>query len=155
MTIRRQDIQTAVLARLATITTGNGYHTEIGANVLSGRGRAIDGSYIPIEGSELPCVLPRFPVNEATRVNMDGVVEWQMTAELEVRCEEGSSTETFLNQATADIYSAVGTDERWSGFAEKTMRVTDETVVGKAERLVGISLLKLAIVYRTSGWDES
>jgi hypothetical protein len=155
MTIRHQDIMTSFDTRMKTILVANGYHTGIGGNVLGNRGRQIDGGYIPIDASELPCLLYRDVLHETTTKNLDGDKFHRLTVEVEVRCEEGANTDSFLRQARADIIKALGVDTTWGGNAIRTDVETDEKASSHVDKVVGATLARAVILYATALWQES
>lgn len=159
MSIKRQDIMSAIATRMAGILTTSEYHTNLGQNVITGRPRLIGpdgaiGSAI-VEPSELPCVLIRDPLDEITNTTLGGKQEHRLSVEIEVRCEGGSDTDTDLRQMVADVYRAIGTDTRWSTLAMNTSPVSDETHILQGDKIIGAALVRINIQFHTSAWSES
>jgi hypothetical protein len=158
MTIKRQDIMDAVKTRAQGILTTSGYHTNLGSNVLTGRPRQImaDGSMGPsmVDPSECPCIVLRDPTDELRASTLKRHAH-RLTAEAEIRCEEGSTTDTEMRQMIADFYKAVGVDPKWGGLAVSTEPGSDESVLLQGEKIIGAALIRFFINFETDPWSES
>ena len=111
----RTQILTALAARLATITTANGYRTNIGSDVDEWSATALD------------------PNESALRVEYRdeaGTTEWYavglhlhtLPVTLRVVCQNNTagSALTTVRSAMADIYQAIYTDVTFGGLAQDT-----------------------------------
>src|SRR6266478_147352 len=104
MSIRRQDIIDAIKSRLQTISTTNGYHTNLGANVFVYRDA-------PIEPYELPALVVKdykcTKVDELTDVNLS-FENWNVFIEVEFVFATSGNSITDVRKGIADVYKAIG-----------------------------------------------
>ena len=158
MTVKRNTLMSAVVARFQTITTANGYYSNLGSNVFEWRPRVLSetgGGYVPTEQSELPALHVRDPLDEVIAVNLKGQETHSLNLELEIS-HEGGATAATMRKEVSDVLKAVSTDTKWSGEAQSTSQeYTTETVRAQADRTFFRTLLRMKIVYTTSRYSES
>lgn len=138
----RQQIIDAVETRLKTITTANGYATQIGSKVYVWRKS-------PLANTELPAVLV-----QDMAAQVDEEIIGQFTHRLAVRCAVFTSSATSPAQARAalnDLVTALFTDPFWSGLAEGgTTVASHDIMVEHDNNLVCAASVDIDIVYRTA-----
>jgi N-acetylglucosamine-6-phosphate deacetylase len=140
----RQQIMTAVDARLKTVTTDNGYNTNLGASVHEWRETAL-------EIAELPGVIYR-DISQTTVIAV-GYHVHNLVLELDIFVS-GASAPALLRQCIADAITAVGTDRQWSTLAEDTLPVNDENIAIEHEgKRIGGVRLRFVIQYCTQPFD--
>jgi hypothetical protein len=131
----RKDIVAKVLERFATITTANGYQTNIGAGLKRWFVTALD-----------PAQLPALIVNDGKFVkNQDDPNSGKHTWELEFFANIvlappatlSDNNHELATMAIEDIYKAIGVDPRWGSLARRTDEVSDEIRVDKEGTRVG------------------
>ena len=146
MANKRQQIMDAVKSRLQTITTVNGYNTNLGNNVYEWKETAFAENEMPgIDYHDSRC--ERF----------DGVLNrfrWRLNVELEIATQDATAV-SDVRKMIADVYKAIGTDDTWGGLAITTGQPeSDEMRVMKEERFIAGALIGMFIIYETSLWEN-
>src|SRR5689334_1325421 len=113
MSIRHQDIVSAIETRMKTILIANSYHTDIGNNVYVWR-------VTPISPDEAPFLDIRdrhkMKVGEVTGGNAS-FDDWHLPIQISVISQPGPNTVTMSRQVIADVQSAIKQDPTWGGKA--------------------------------------
>jgi hypothetical protein len=140
----RQQIITAVDTRLKTITTVNGYNTNLGNNIFEWRDA-------PLQESELPGAVYRDL--QQTTVMAVGYHEHALALEILILLS-GTEAATTIRKLIADVIKCVGTDRTWGTLAEDTLPVSDEEIaIEHAGKKIGGISLKFIIQYVTKPFD--
>lgn len=147
MAIKKENIISAVLTRLATITTANGYNSNAGNNVDESR----DVKYKDTE-------LPAINVNESSDTIIEVSNSLYHTRLLELEIEiiaNGTLAPTELRKVEADVFKCVGVDETWSGYAIQTMPGDVNTSYSEHEenKIIG-KTITIGIQYRITAWQN-
>lgn len=149
-TTLRQQIMTAVAARLAGILVASGYETNLGENVFEWRDPSL-------QASELPALVYRDISDDRIEIldlmGADSHTQMGLTCEIELHGSEGSTTPATLRSMIADVISAIGTDMTWGGLALFTEYLSDETSVGQADKIMGMTTVRIRINYIMKVWD--
>lgn len=145
---KRQLIVAAVGARLAEITTLNGYDTNLGAHVFAWR--PLENQLLGKE--ELPaviyCDIAAHPVDDGTI----GAFRWMLDMQLDIYLADGANTATTARKCLSDIYRALGKDILWSGLANTTHQPEDELEINQEENIVGHVTVRFSITYDAALW---
>lgn len=103
----RSKIVAAVMARMQTITTGNGYQTDIGDNVNDWRTQ--------YQEDELPavsvCDLEAASVVPAGASDPQHTI-WLMPVQIRIYAKRGA-TPANIRKMITDVNAAIRTDDRW------------------------------------------
>lgn len=143
MSVRRQDIVTAITTRFAAIATPT-YHNTLSGKVFSFFGKtAVPETIVDVRD-----------VSETVEELSNSVWDRRMTIEIHVEVTGGTS-EVSGRELIEDIYKAIGTDRTWSGYAADTVAISDELETDQEERRVTGAKVTIEILYRTSAWAES
>lgn len=140
----RQQIVTAVAARLATILTANGYQTDLGENVFQFKPE-------PWTTTEMPGTDLREEVTDDT---LSFGLEIH-TMKVICRCMvTGAASNEDVRKVHGDITTMVGTDPTWGGLAQNTGLVTARLAeVRQAEELFSGVDVTFDIEYTTGIHD--
>ena len=139
----RQNIVDAVAARLALISTANGYDSNIGGKVFVWR-------KTPVTLQETPCICI-FDTTADSSVLAYPKRDHRLTIAIECLV----SDRTTASQARAmanDIYKAIGVDETFSGLALKSDLNGHEIEIAPAGDTTGAVKIMLEVTYRTDLW---
>ena len=151
----RKRIMANVGTRLATITTANGYRTNIGNNVFEWKTNEWDTD-------EMMGVAYMDTSNAPEYLKMSstgGVFNNTLNVELTIATQIGSGGTTnalvmaSVRDAIADIYDAIRTDTTWGGLALWTLPSGDDMGVDQENRTQAGANVKIAIVYRTKAFE--
>ena len=140
----RQQIIEAVDLRLKTILERNGYSADLGVTVLEWPLRDIDPS-------EMPCLTYYDRTSEQTPFTNRRAAA-TINIEIEAYVQEASATPAALRRVIADIYTAIGTDDRWSDLAQDTISQGEEIEIGQGEKITGRATVRIAIEYEKEKW---
>jgi hypothetical protein len=144
MSIRRDDIVSAVQARLAAITTTDGYHTTFSGHV---------STWQPTPTELWSVVI--LPTTEDVIGQLTGDF-WSRRLTLQiVVVYPGSTSATSVSQIVEDIYKAIGSDIKWSGYAINTNPIGCAWEVQQDEKRITGATITVEIDYRTGSWAES
>lgn len=144
---KRQQLVDALLARLTTITTANGYSCNIGANV---------GEWvIRWERNQLPAATLKDAVllTEPPANRRSGTRERQLQCVIELSFDEVDGTPTQARAAIADVLAAVGTDPTFEQKADGTERVSEALVVDDNLTWLSAAQIVLKIIFHTPVWE--
>jgi hypothetical protein len=163
MAVKRTQIIEAIVTRLqginaAAVTAGT-YHRAL---VTVEQYRSI-----PLQGeedqhgdqlaTELPAAIVRDTTDEVVNVGLESsyaVSDHAMNVRIEV-VAANDATLAAVREHLADIYKAIGTDEKWSNYAQRTEPVRDEIVIDQADRRISGAIIDVRVFYRTQRWQES
>lgn len=147
---KRQQIVDAVKARMATITTANGYTSNVGQQVFEWQATSVDAS-------KLPCIL----VSDPVETNLGGTDDNKNSAqrtfglqfEVSLLLAETNQTAVKARLALEDVIRAIGTDQKWSGLARRTEPVSDELKLDEeGTRISGVQM-KFIVEYGRAPWS--
>lgn len=142
MSTIRQNIMTAVGARLALITIAHGYATNAGATVYEWKSD-ID----TISDAERPCLL-YYDTDDTYSDSAFG--QYREDNTLTVIIEGiGDNTAATARKLIADIHAAINTDRTWGGLAEWTSRINDSIQVREAEHKIISAACTISIRFQT------
>ena len=156
MALKRDSIMIAVVERMKSIRSSNGYHSELGLNVFEWRPKIADtaGGYIPTEQDELPAIHVSDPAVNVSQENVRGSEAHRLTIEVEVAHEGGATGKTMREQIT-DVRKALGVDRTWGGIARRTFQdMSTETIRIQADRSFFRTLIRASIEYTTAAFAE-
>lgn len=139
----RQQIMTALIIRLQTITIANGYETNVGGNVN-------DWHVSNFEETELPAMDVR-DVNESTEVR-GSLHQNTLSIEIETKVS-GTASATTMRDIIADVVKAIGTDPSFSGLAQNIVPVQNATVeLDQKDKRIASVLQSFDILYLTTAF---
>ncbi len=140
----RQLIVDALIARLQTITTINGYETELGSNITEWRTEEW-------QESDLPGCDVRDP-DESTEVK--GQHHYNtINFEIEAKVQSATAPDV-VRDVIADINKAIGTDPTFGGLAYNVTPVENESIdFEKKDKSFGGVTMKLEISYRIKAFQ--
>jgi hypothetical protein len=148
----RQKIIDAVAARFASITTGNGYETNIGSKVYVWRN--LEAS--PLDANDLPAINIRDPKCE-TQQQTSGVHTHMLHIEAVVMASKSTTESKTVRKMIADVTKAVGVDRQWTVSSVKlafdTDPVKDETTIEQHGDITGAAKISFIIKFRTRSFD--
>lgn len=136
---KRQQIVTAIDARLKTILISNGYETNVGNNVY-------EWWSMPLIESELPGLIYR-DTQEIEALSI-GYHIHTLTIEIDAFVV-GSNSPSDLRKLIADVIISIGVDETWGELAEDTRPVEETIQIEQEERKIAAVKIKIEIDYRT------
>jgi hypothetical protein len=139
----RQSIVNAVDARLKTIKIANGYETDIGLNV--NRWKAI-----PVSSDKEYELIYRDVSCETVYLEAH---RHKLHFEVEAIIKAGSISDNQVRKMLADILKAIGVDPQWSNLAINTHPEGDEINILQTEKIIGGTIIRFAIEFRTKEWD--
>lgn len=146
----RQKIVEAVTARLQTITTANGYQTNLGSKVFVWR-------LTPFQDSETPA-LNLFDRIDTIQKQTAGIWHHSLAFEIHIVTSAGTAPlETIRDQLIADVQKAIGVDRYWTVSGTRLAHDTDITSVeigaAHGEKLEAQAKVLLSIEYRTKSFN--
>ena len=137
----RQQIVSTLVTLLGTITTGNGYETNIGSSVDEWR---TDNW----QESELPGVSIKDPDETVERKGSKDYHSLSIVMEVKTT---GSTSTVVFRDAIADIDKAISTDPTLGALVQSLTPVENESaVVEKVDKIFASTTIKLTAVYRTA-----
>lgn len=153
---KQQLIFDAVKARAATITTANGYTSNVGQKVNEWQMTPIDVANDP---TLLPCICLNDPVeanlgpppnsNDQSATRLFGI-----EFEASLLLAETNQTAAKARQARADFIKAIGTDPRFGGLAVRTEPGDSELVMdADGTRISGVRV-KFTVKYNRRPWES-
>ena len=143
MAILRESIVSALVARLATISVVNGYHTNLGSHAFSWLPRVLDPDEMPA----------------ANIRDMDDSIASDSaphdTHILAVDIDVAADGITEIRQAIYDVYKAIGVDYQLGGLALWTQLQGDSLVVDEKDSVVVGATISIQVAFRTDNYQES
>lgn len=151
MAIKKSVIIEAVITTLKTITTANGYYTDLGSRVYESR-------TAPFGNDEIPAINIREtedPVEGIEQQGAYGIFDRSLQLEIDV-VSNGKIAPSDLREVEADINKAIGTNLTWGGNATMTYPVAvvsgySEHDLNKLEK----KTIVIRIDYKTIEWSET
>lgn len=147
MPIRRQTIVDNIVTRFKTILISGGFHTDLGNNVFKWRS-------VKLEGGDLPAAIVRDVSDDPGTPRTEGTDAHLLSVEVELVVALGSDDDE-VRKMIADIYQAIGNDERWTGEARSTIWGGDELLVEQNERLISGAIARFQVDYLTKRFTET
>lgn len=141
----RQQIISALDARLKAILITGGYETDIGENVFDWRAESL-------EEDDLPALIYR-DVSVESGVDTMASFFHRMVVNILVAVQS-STPMTEIRKIIADIDKAIGVDHTYGNLALMTERISDESGVEIDEKKFAGCQIVYAITFRTSGWND-
>lgn len=142
----RQTIVDAIETRLKTILTTGGYATNAGQHVYVWR-------TTPLADAEYPALC----IYDTTcAINTDGGIIGQHEHTLDISVEAiaaGSTTRSVVRSMMADVFKAIGTDDRFGGLVDMTIMQSHEINLEQGERVIGAGVVRFSVTYRTPQWQ--
>jgi len=147
VTTIRVYIMAAIATRLVTILTTNGYRTNIGSHVFIWR----DTEQNPLSSAEVPGIIYK-DLSDTPEPHTFGIELHKLMIECRVAAT-GSSVDTTLRQAIADLEVALNTDRTLNAYAIESFLDTNEVEVAHLENKIGIMTVSMEVWYRTVAGD--
>ncbi len=151
MAIKKEQIVQAVKTRLETITTANGYHTNLGSNIYEWKQNPHN------ETDVLAAVIRDTDCEEVNILDQSssGIHTKILSMEIEI-IAASSTVPAVLRQAEADVNKAIGTDTTFGGLAIDTTPVNSIPLYPNQneKRIAGLQRT-VEIHFRTVAWQES
>lgn len=141
----RQQIIDKIDARFKAIKTTAGYKTNAGNHVF-------DWLDHDLADTELDAIIYRDRTN-TKNASSQKIFDNKVRLEIEVKTKSASTTAKQVRMMIDDVYKAIGTDETWSGLAQKTNPVEDNINVDQADKIAGSGTITVEIEYRTAKWQ--
>jgi len=142
MPTRRQEIVTALAARLATIKKSNGYATDAGRRV--------------VEHPDAPFIFDQLPAyswsDGDTEVNAGaeiGRYEHVMAVEVVAHCS-GVDKGALAREMMADVLTSLRSDQTLGGLCQRISLIRHSVDIQQPERKIAFGLVVLNITYRTA-----
>lgn len=142
MTIRQQ-IMSAVIARLQTITPDNGYGFDLSANVE-------EWPATNLGPNKVPAAIVSDPGGGMQDAGVSGRLDHQMEIEIELIVK---GTPSIVRALAGDVLQAIGTDPTWSGLAVDTTATGVQIAVEQHQHLFSGAQIDLTVMYRTIKWS--
>lgn len=140
----RQTIMEKIEARFKTILTTGGYLTNVGAHVFLWR-------TTPLDADEMPGLVVSDKVEEIESFTMLQYTH-NMVVEVEAVAEPGTVDGELMRDVIMDIFKAVGTEDRWDGYALDTVPLGSEIFQEQEGKIVSGAKVRLLVQYQTSKW---
>ncbi len=138
---KRQDIITALEARLQTITIANGYNTDAGGRVFVWR-------TAQVEPAEAPCLLVEDTKLKRKYDTVMGQVHNRLhCAVLAVMVGQDDEAARVLE---ADIIKCLGTWQTAGGLADRLLVVESDIAMEPHGKIIGAALSAVEVEYYTS-----
>ena len=135
----RESIVASIITRLATITTANGYETEIGSNVS-------DWKVTDAQESDLPCITVKDPSEDVETRGGNHLCRLQIELEAKVAGVDRAIPRKVL----ADVQKAIGVDPNFDNQVTLTEPVENETLDFEQQNKVFSSIImKFVVNYAT------
>lgn len=141
----RQQIITALDTRLRTITTANGYLTNVGQRVFDWLDR-------DLADTELDAIVYRDPANEISQETFSQV-DNRVRVEIEVKTKSASTTAAQVRKLIEDVYKAIGIDETFGGLAHEAQPVSENIDIQQADKIMGSATVVIEIYYVSTKWS--
>ena len=140
----RQQIVSAIDARLKGILISGGYETNAGQHVF-------DWRVEETEEDVLPALIYRDTTVESS-VDSFSAHAHKMTVTI-LALATDSTPMAEIRKIIADVDKAIGVDHTWGNLAIMTERVGDTSEIEMAEKKYAASQITIAVTFRTVAWD--
>ncbi len=148
MANEQQDIIDAIIARLKTVTTANGYTSDIGKDV-----REWDIARDSAEEVGKQSITDVRDNGDVDVTDKD-FFEHDMPVEITVHVAGGTAV-TQARDIIYDIYRAIGTDPELSSLVNKTSPQNHRVEVDQGERRVSRVVVNIYCKFSTRKWCET
>lgn len=138
----RQQILDAVVTRLNTITTSNGYNLQIGAKVY-------DWRMNPIAPAGLPAIEVRDKAVTTELTTLDGAASHRLALEIVVLAA-GKTAPAVVRQGLQDIHTALHTDRTFGGLVDSFTPDGTDIDVQSDEDLLAAGQYSCSMTYYTA-----
>ncbi len=149
---KRQDIISAVDARLKAILISGGYITNIGQNVKEWYQVPVDAAVNDLLSYEDPTCKRIDPPDEEDD-NAAAYDYKRLTVNIFV-ITSGSTAPAKLRIYIADVLKAVGSDVTWGGLALNTTLDGDDSEVVHEKKKLGGTQITIYIDYKVVQWED-
>lgn len=153
MSIKRQTIIDAVKTRMQSISTANGYYTDV-VSVDTWKTSEYEST---LANNDLPAINIR-DLGNAPRMELikDSANRWYRDLAIDIRAiVNGSLTDSDIRKLIADVEKAIGTDLTWSGNAIDTEWLGSELERDENEQIIMAAVVHINVYYTTTQWQES
>jgi len=141
----RQRLIDKVDARFKTITTANGYQTNIGNHVFDWLER-------DLADNELDALIYRDPLSESEPGTIHDYGN-KMRLEIEVKTKSADTTAKQVRKMIADVNKAIGVDDRWGELAIDTQPESVIMDLQQYDKIAGSAHIVVMIEYDTDKWS--
>jgi hypothetical protein len=149
MANKRQSLFDAVKTRAATITTANGYQTNIGQHVK-------EWQTTPLEAADLPAVCVSDSIENAI-VPEAGENAGLYRRELEITFDavlaESAQNAQSARKAIEDLINMIAVDPTWGGIARRTIPVSDQVMLDDTGTRIGGARVRVKIIHSRKPWE--
>lgn len=144
----RQTLVTKILARLATITTGNGYQTNIGANVK-------EWQTTPLDDTEVATIVRDTTATAQPDPNGNNSSKrtWSQQILVDAVLQESGQNAVEARKAISDINKAIGLDQTWDGLARRSEQVSEKLMLDKSGARVGGVQVIFNVITSRRPWE--
>ncbi|MEW6304689.1 MAG: hypothetical protein AB1705_14535 [Verrucomicrobiota bacterium] len=145
---RRELLMQAIDARMATITTANGYETNIGLHHFLWK--TGDWEADELEGVNIA------DVEDNIRASTIGTTQedHHLTVEIIVACKAGAATDAFVRKMIADVYKAIRVDRKFGlSYVHQTWPRGDRVQIQQLGKIAGGAKIKIETIFRTGLFD--
>ncbi len=140
----RQQVIDAIITRIKTITTANGYETDVGNSVF-------EWHTTDFAEADLPVIDVR-DTSESVEV-IGGHHANTLNVEVEVKTL-GIAGDTEIRDIIADISKAIGTDTSLGSLVQNTRPVNNEILsAGQQDKKIYSVIVGLEVQYRTKAFS--
>lgn len=139
----RQQIMDALEARLKSISTANGYGSNLGGSVHTWRKR-------PVTLADTPCLLVADGSADSTSLAYP-VRDHRLSVDI-VGVVSSNTTASQARQLADDIHAAIGADQTLGGLALKIDPLSHEITLETDGDITGAVKVSISIHYRTALW---
>lgn len=142
----RQQIVAAVVTRLKTITTANGYNTEVGASNVS--------DWLTASASQSDTVTVSVEdADERSEQIVSSVQLHELDVKIAAGIRGGANAPQDARNLLADFHKCIGVDRTWGGLAQDTLPGESRLQAEQADKKIGLVELTVTIKYRTANYN--
>lgn len=143
----RQTLVSAIKTRMQTITTANGYETNIGNAVWNWKTGIWTIAEFEAGGIDIRDGKERIETSSTGLTREDH----HLTVDFVIMVGTGATTGVTVRKAIADVYKAIGTDRKWGlTFVQTTWPVEVDMLVDQDEKIVGGAQIEIEVIYRSN-----
>lgn len=142
---KRQRIFDAVVARMETILTANGYQTDIGANVSEWESRFDEEELPALSVCDLPDEVSKDSIHSRGSKH-------RLLMQVRIFTSKGTKA-ADLRRMIGDVVRAVGQDLTWGGLAIDTEPGSEGFVVPKEALEIAGGAVEFTVVFATATFD--
>jgi hypothetical protein len=142
---KRQKIFDAVVTRMKTIRTANGYQTEVGTTVAEWESRFDEGELPALSVCDLP--------DEVSKESKSSVgVTHRLRMQVRIFTSKGTKAKD-LRKMIGDVVRAVGQDPSWGYLAMDTEPGSEGFVVPAEAMEIAGGAVEFTVVFTTATFD--